>query len=178
MGIRDRLISHSVAAAWLLVATVSSRGQVIGQMNEVDDDNNIVGEQPFLGVSFPSKKSPLVDRIRFLLVCIIFLLLAVAAIGGLVYLFKRRSTVAAKSKKQMKKSGTNSSFGFSVFTNDEETGASNSQRNTDSDATSTIGKIFGRARSVTPPPPVKKSFGQKVKGLFGIGKKRDSTPPR
>ena len=44
----------------LLTEVNAGRGQILGKMNEVDDDNNIVGDVPFYNVSYPEKKAPLI----------------------------------------------------------------------------------------------------------------------
>ena len=88
--------------------------------------------------------------------------------------------MSKKEKEEAKKmtaawSGTN--FGFSAF-NDEETKPNSTRSNIEESkegTTSSFGKIFGRGRSITPVDPPKKSFGAKVKGLFGIGKKSDKS---
>ena len=51
--------SYSYAAILLFVNEVSARGQILGALNEVDDDNNIVGDQPFYYGEIPARDSTL-----------------------------------------------------------------------------------------------------------------------
>ena len=57
-------------------------------MNEVDDDNNIVGDQPFMGMTF-SKKSPLLDTVRSILTAALILVIFSAAVYGIYKLYKK-----------------------------------------------------------------------------------------
>ena len=55
------LKSVAVAVAALCFFThVSGKGQILGSLREVDEDNNIIGEEPFLGISIPSKGTTMV----------------------------------------------------------------------------------------------------------------------
>jgi len=104
------------ALAFLVTRTGARRGQIIGEMNEVDENNNIVGDQPFLGMTFPSKKSSFNEKIRFTFE-IFFLLAVLTFIIWILYmLYKKLGVNAAKQKIPEKKSEKISMF------NDEESG--------------------------------------------------------
>ena len=92
----------------LLTEVSAGRGQILGKMNEVDDDNNIVGDVPFYNVSFPSKKSPLVEKVAFVLKCILMLVILGGIIAGIVYLCRKYSDKIKRVKmpKLNKKSNT------------------------------------------------------------------------
>ena len=90
--------------AFLVTRTESRRGQIIGEMNEVDEDNNIVGDQPFLGMTFPSKKSSFNEKIRFTLEILLLLALITFIIWSLYMLYKKLSVNATKPKKPEKES--------------------------------------------------------------------------
>ena len=74
-----------------LLATEASagRGQIIGQMNEVDEDNNIVGDVPFYNVSFPAKKSPMVEKVAFVLKVILILVIIAGLIYGMILCYRK-----------------------------------------------------------------------------------------
>ena len=55
-------------------------------MNEVDDDNNIVGDQPFMGMTF-SKKNTLLDTVRSILTAALILVIVSAALFGVYKLY-------------------------------------------------------------------------------------------
>ena len=153
----------------------------MGQLNEVDEDNNIIGDVPFLGFTF-TKQSSLVDKVRAVLTWILTFVVLAFAVYGLYRLYKwygnldhRQQSQSSSSKSLAKASTSRSSFGFKMFA-DEEAGTARSETRSQSASgtSSFISKIVNRNRSVTPPPaPTKKTFGQKVKGFFGIGKKKE-----
>ena len=94
-------------------------------MNEVDEDNNIVGDQPFYGVSFPSKESTTAEHVRFWLIFIIVIGVIAAAIYGLYRLYKHynkkpeTSTLGSLFSKKKTQTNTQKSS-FAIF-QDEET---------------------------------------------------------
>ena len=79
---------------------------------------------------------------------------------------KSGSKKASHSRNNSKKSS------FSIFT-DEETAASQKSQST-LEGSGSLGSIFKLGRERTTSEPPKKTFGQKVKGVFGIGKKSDN----
>ena len=95
------------------------------------------------------------------------------------YQSTKEESSGSSSKKAMKKNASqkNSVGAFNIF-NDEETAASdNGSRMNTGAGSKSLGDLFkiGRDKSVSQPPtPPKKTFGQKVKGVFGIGKKSDN----
>ena len=58
-------------------------------MNEVDSDNNIVGNVPFYDMSIPSKKSTLVQKVAFVLKCLLALVIIGGLIAGIVYVYRK-----------------------------------------------------------------------------------------
>ncbi len=136
-------------------------------MNEVDEDNNVVGDQPFLGMTV-SKKNSTLQNVRSVLSFILTVAILAICVYGLYILYKwyknkKPATGVKKQKaidKKAKKSNA-SSFGFGVFT-DEETAVTENTGN----HSKSIGNMLGFKSATPPPEPVKKTFGQKVKGLF------------
>ena len=49
--------SYAFETLFVLLTLVSGKGQRPGILKEVDEDNNVIGEEPFLGVSIPSKQT-------------------------------------------------------------------------------------------------------------------------
>lgn len=82
----------------LIQNSLAGRGQVIGEMNEVDDDNNVVGDQPFFGSTFSAPKTDKAKAIR----SVIMWLLAILVIGLLIYGAMKiyRSISGAKNSKK------------------------------------------------------------------------------
>ena len=68
---------------------VSSRGQIVGELNEVDSDNNIVGDQPFMGMTFPSKRATLLTKVKFFLSWVLTLLVIGLLIAASYFIYKR-----------------------------------------------------------------------------------------
>ena len=58
-------------------------------MNEVDEDNNIVGDVPFYNVSFPAKKSPMIEKVAFVLKCILMLVILAGLIYGIILCYRK-----------------------------------------------------------------------------------------
>ena len=112
-----------------------------------------------------SKKNSTLQNVRSVLSFLLMVAVLVIAIYGLHMLYKwyKNKNPASASKKvdkKAKKSNT-SSFGFGVFT-DEETAVTENTGN----HSKTLGNMFGLKSATPPPEPTKKTFGQKVKGLF------------
>ena len=111
----------ALTALAMLVMEVSSRGQILGAMNEVDDDNNIVGNVPFYDLTPPSQKSSVVAKVAFILKSILALVIIAGLIGGLVYVYRKYGDKVPKIKapKVMKKASTNPKNSFHLFNDDE-----------------------------------------------------------
>ena len=88
-------------------------------MNEVDEDNNIVGDQPFYGMTFPSKESSTKEIVRFVLMSVLILMILSGLVYGIYYLYQRymKSSKSKKSKKEKKKSADQERY---RWFNDEE----------------------------------------------------------
>ena len=90
-------------------------------MNEVDSDNNIVGDVPFYDFTYPSKKSTAIQKVAFVLKCILGLVIIAGLIAGIVYIFrkfgKQIKEKAAKVPKVMSKAAAQPKF--SLFADEE-----------------------------------------------------------
>ena len=93
-----------------LGVTVAGKGQVVGGLEDHD---------PFFGGT-NSSGSELVNKVREILVIILIVILTAALTYGLVYLYRRSKKNASKSSRSKK---DKSSTGFSIFTNEEDTNA-------------------------------------------------------
>ena len=71
----------------LFVSGVSSRGQIVGALNEVNEDNEIVGDQPFYYGNVPAHESNLKDKVRFVLLLILTLMVVAGAGYGIFKLY-------------------------------------------------------------------------------------------
>ncbi len=80
-------LSATICQLLLTLETVSAKGQIIGQMNEVDEDNNVVGDQPFLGMTV-SKKNSTLQTLRSILSFLLMVAILVIASYGLYMLYK------------------------------------------------------------------------------------------
>ena len=161
----------SVAALLFVQNCLAGRGQLIGEMKEVDEDNNVVGDQPFFGSTFSAPKTEKATAIR----SIIMWILAILVIGLLIYAALKifRSITGAKDSKTKQSSrDKKSSSSFQLFKDDDETGKT---RNLSKENTgSSIGNFLGITEEKKEPPK-RKGFGTKVKSFFGIGKKNEGT---
>ena len=114
-----------------------------------------------------SKKNSTLQNVRSVLSFLLMVAILAIAIYGLYMLYKwyknKKPTAAQKKQKVDKKAKKSnaSSFGFGVFT-DEETAVTENTGN----HSKTLGNMFGLKSATPPPEPTKKTFGQKVKGLF------------
>ena len=116
--------SFALAILALLATEANAgRGQILGPMNEVDEDNNIVGDVPFYNVQFPSKKSPTVEKVAFALKIILILVIIAGLIYGIILCYRKYGNRIKKVKipKAVKKADSQPTF--SVF-KDEEAGVS------------------------------------------------------
>ena len=92
-------------------------------MNEVDEDNNIVGGVPFYNVSFPDKKTPLTQKVAYVLKVILMLVIIAGLIGGIVWVYRKYGSKIKSVKIPKVVKPQNSAPTFSLF-NDEESATS------------------------------------------------------
>ena len=88
----------AVAVLVCLVRKSEVCGLMIGEMNESDDNKNIVGDQPFLGMTFPNKKTSFNEKARLSLKIFLVLALLAFLICGLYILNKKFSYMTKTTK--------------------------------------------------------------------------------
>ena len=84
MGLRIAAVGVLV----MLDAVSAGRGQIIGQMNEVDDDNNIVGPVPFNGQTFNKKSTALLESLKAVLTWLLIIVVLSVVVFGAYRLHK------------------------------------------------------------------------------------------
>uniref|UniRef100_A0A7S3HXV3 Uncharacterized protein n=1 Tax=Favella ehrenbergii TaxID=182087 RepID=A0A7S3HXV3_9SPIT len=138
-------------------------------MNEVDEDNNIVGELPFFGQTLvDSKNKGTVAVVRSVLMVVLIIAVLALTVFVLYRVYKWfRSTGSSKGKSAKKASSSSSGGGnkkgFSVFKDDEE-------NKSELKPSSSVKQMLGFEK---PPEPKKKGFWAKTKAAFSFGKKKD-----
>ena len=181
----------SVAAALLFDSISAGRGQIIVGLQDLDEDNQPEAPSTSQTVQAPFTSQTvqrggggdIVETVRSVLMFVLSLVVLAVVAFILYRVYKwyqstKQESSGSSSKQSLKKNASqkNSVGAFNIF-NDEETAASDqgSRMNTGNVGSKSLGDLFkiGRDKSVSQPPtPPKKTFGQKVKGLFG--KKSDS----
>merc|ERR1719491_1053683 len=150
--------SVACTALTMLVTEVYSKGhgQIIaqGSLNTVDEDNNIVGDVPLYDLSPPHHKAGVVEKVSFVLKCILFLALIAGLIYGVVYVYRKFGHKLPEIKRSKPNSKSNTQPSFSMFTNEEVASTADGERASESRS---MGNLFGLTRPPTPPP--KKTFG-------------------
>ena len=123
---RIQSIALLLALTCLLTEVSAGRGQIIGKMNEVDDDNNIVGDVPFYNVDIPHKKAPLIQKVAFFLKCVLMLVIVIGLVAGCYFCYKKYNDRVRRVKmpklemgKKNKKQNSMPS-NFSIFTDEEK----------------------------------------------------------
>ena len=129
-------------------------------MNEVDSDNNIVGDVPFYDFTYPSKKSTSIQKVGFVLKCILGLVIIAGLIAGIVYIFRKfgKQIKAVKVPKVMSKAATQPKF--NLFADEEAASRASTTDQRQSESRS-MQNLFGlkSGANTPPPPPPKKTFG-------------------
>ena len=61
----------------------------MGALNEVDEDNNIVGDQPFYYGNIPTHEASLKEKVKFVLLWLLVFVIIAGALFGIVKLFRK-----------------------------------------------------------------------------------------